>query len=84
MKHLNVRHTTIKILEVNIGSKISDISRTRIFTDISPRARETKEKISGLYQNIKASAWQKKPSSKCKGNQIHGRTYLSMIQLIVD
>ena len=41
---LNVRLKTIKILEENTGSKISDISRSNIFTDVFPWARETKEK----------------------------------------
>ena len=39
----------MKILEENIGSKISDISCSNIFTNISPRAREIKEKINKLY-----------------------------------
>ena len=40
IKDLNISHNTIKILEENIGSKISDISHSDIFADISPRARE--------------------------------------------
>ena len=36
---------SIKILEENIGSKISDISCSNIFAVISPGAREIKEKI---------------------------------------
>ena len=35
---------TIKILEENIGSKISDITCSNIFAIMSPRARETQEK----------------------------------------
>ena len=45
IKDLHVRHKTIKILEENIGIKISDIVRSNIFSDISPQARETKEKL---------------------------------------
>ena len=45
IKDLNVRPKAIKILEENIGSKISDIAHRNIFSDISPQARETKEKI---------------------------------------
>ena len=45
MKNLNVRPETIKILEENIGSKISDIIHSNFLSDISPQARETKEKI---------------------------------------
>ena len=45
IKDLNVRPKTIKILEENIGSKISDNVHINILSDISPQARETKEKI---------------------------------------
>ena len=41
-KNLNVRPQTIQILEENIGSKISDISCSNIFSDLLPQARETK------------------------------------------
>ena len=44
IKDFNISLKTIKILEENIGSKISDISHRNIFASISPRARETKEK----------------------------------------
>ena len=45
IKDLNVRLETTKILEENIGSKILDIAHSNILSDISPQARETKEKI---------------------------------------
>ena len=45
IKDLNISYDTIKILEENIGSKISDISQSNIFADISPRVKETKEKL---------------------------------------
>ena len=45
IKDLNVRPQTIKILEEYIGSKILDIASRNILSDISPQARETKEKI---------------------------------------
>ena len=45
IKDLNVNHDTIKVLEENIGRKISDISHSNIFTDMSPRARGIKERI---------------------------------------
>ena len=44
-KDLNVRPETIKILEENIGSKISDIAYGNILSDVSPQAREMKDKI---------------------------------------
>ena len=45
IKDLNISCDTIKVLAENIGSKISDIPRSNILTNISPRAREIKEKI---------------------------------------
>ena len=42
IKDLNVSHDTIKVLEENIGRKISNISHSNIFTD---RARDIKERI---------------------------------------
>ena len=44
-KDLNINHDTIKVLEENIGRKISDIPCRNIFTDMSPRARDIKERI---------------------------------------
>ena len=48
----NVRPETIKILEENIGSKISDIIHSNFLPDILPQARETKEKKMALHQTI--------------------------------
>ena len=45
IKDLNIIHDNIKVLEANIGRKISDIPHSIIFADISPRASEIKEKI---------------------------------------
>ena len=45
MTDLNISHDTIKVLEENIGRKISDIPCSDIFTDISPRTRYIKERI---------------------------------------
>ena len=49
LKDLNVRPVTIKILEENIGSKISDIDHSNILLDISPQAKETKWKTNKWY-----------------------------------
>ena len=43
-KDLSVRPKTIKILEEIIGRKIQDIAHSNFLSDISPWARETKEK----------------------------------------
>ena len=44
IRDINVSRNTIKVLE-NIGRKISDISCSSIFTDMSLRARDIKERI---------------------------------------
>ena len=45
IKDINVSCDTIKVLEENISRKISDIPCSNIFTDMSPRARDIKERI---------------------------------------
>ena len=48
-KDLNVRPETIKTLEENISSIISDIAHSNFLLDVSPQAGETKEKINKWY-----------------------------------
>ena len=57
IKHLNVRPETIKILEENIGSKISDIIHSNFLSDISLQARETKEKKINKWDYIKLKSF---------------------------
>ena len=45
IKDLNISCDTMKVLEENIGRKISDIPCSNIFTDMSPRARDIKKRI---------------------------------------
>ena len=45
IKDLNISCDTIKVLEENIGRKISDIPRSNILTDTFPKARDIKERI---------------------------------------
>ena len=45
IKDLNISHDAIKVLEENIDRKISDIPRSNIFSDMSPKARDIKERI---------------------------------------
>ena len=45
IKDLNISCNTIKVLEENIGRKISDILSSNILTDTSPKARNIKERI---------------------------------------
>ena len=61
IKDLNISRNTIKVLEENVGRKISDIPHSNILTDTSPKARDIKERINkwDLIKK-KASAWIKK------------------------
>ena len=45
IKDLNICCDNVKVLEENIGRKVLDISCSCIFTDMSPRARDIKERI---------------------------------------
>ena len=45
IKDLNISCDTIKVLEENIGRKISDIPHSNVFPDLSPMVGELKEKI---------------------------------------
>ena len=64
IKDLNVRPKTIKIVE-NVGSKISDIAHRNFLSDISPQARETKEKVNTWdFIKLKCFYTQRKSSTK--------------------
>ena len=45
IKDLNISCNTLKVLEENIGRKISDIPCSNIFINMSPRARDIKKRI---------------------------------------
>ena len=65
IKDLNISHDTIKVLEENIGRKISDIVRSNIFTNMSPRARDIKERINKWdFIKIKSFCTAKKIAAK--------------------
>ena len=53
IKVLNISHDTIKVLEENIGRKMSDIPHSNVFTDISPIARNIGERIIKWYVKSK-------------------------------
>ena len=67
IKNLNISHNIIKVLEENIGRKISDIPWTNIFTVMSPQARDIKERINKWDLNkIKSFCMAKGNSIKIK------------------
>ena len=51
IKDLNVRPENIKLLEENIGKRLSDINHSRILYDPTPRILEAKEKIKKMGSN---------------------------------
>ena len=64
---LNISHDSRKVLEEDIGRKISAIPHSNIFTDISLRARDTKERINKwLFIKIKSFFMAKENISKMK------------------
>ena len=70
IKDLNISCDTIKVLEEKIGRKISDISHSSIFTDMSPRARDIKERINKWdLIKIKSFCMAKENSIKIKREQ---------------
>ena len=80
IKDLNISRNTIKVLEENIGRKISDIPHSNILTDMSPKARDIKERINKWdLIKIKSSSWLKKTALKYKETRQYGKTYLPMI-----
>ena len=72
IKDLNISRDTIKVLEENIGRKISDIPHSNIFTDMSPKARDIKERIN-KWDLIKLNSFcmAKENSMKMKENQLY-------------
>ena len=77
---LNISRNTIKVQEENIGRKISDIPRSNILTDTSPKARDIKERINKWdLIKIKSFCMIKENSIKIQENQQYGKTYLLMI-----
>ena len=71
IKDLNISRNTIKVLEGNIGRKISDIPRSNILTNMSPKARDIKERINKWdLIKIKSFCMAKENSIKIKREPI--------------
>ena len=66
IKDLNMSHDTIKVLEKNIGSKISDIPCSNIFADVSPRVRDKGKLNKWDYIKLKSFCIAEKPIIEMK------------------
>ena len=83
IKDFNICHDTIKVLEENIGRKTSDIPCSNIFTDMSPRARDIKERINKWdLIKIKSFCMAKEDRIKIKRQPTVWETYLPKISQI--
>ena len=79
MKDLNVRWEAIKILEEKAGNNLFDLGHSNFLLNTSPKARETKAKMSYWdLIKIKSFCTAKETISKIKGNRQNGRRYLQM------
>ena len=66
IKDLNVGPKTIKIIEKNIGSKISDIAQSNILLDISPQQGKKEKKNKWDYIKLKSFCTAKEVINKIK------------------
>ena len=68
IKDLNISRDTTKVLQENLGRKISDIPHSNIFTDMSPKAGDIKVRIKkwDLFK-LKSFCMAKENSIKIKG-----------------
>ena len=80
IKDLNISHDTIKVLEENIGRKVSDVPCSNIFTNISPRARGIQERINKKdFTKLKSIHMAKENISKMRREPTVWEIYLPMI-----
>ena len=80
IKDLNISRNTIKALEENIGRKISDIPRSNILTDMSPKARDIRERINEWdLIKIKSFCMAKENSTKLQREPTVWKTYFLII-----
>ena len=80
VKDLNISHDIIKVLQENIGRKISEIPHSNIFTNTSSRARDIKERINKWdYFKLKIFCMAKEHISKIEREPAIRNTYLLII-----
>ena len=79
IKDLNISCVIMKVLEENIGRKISDIPHSNIFINMSPRASDIKERINKWDLITIKSFGKAKNSIKMKRKSTIWKTYLPMI-----
>ena len=71
IKDLNISCDNLKVLKENIGRKISAIPPSNIFTNMSPRARDIKERINKWgFIKIKSFCMAKENINKMKREPI--------------
>ena len=80
-KRLKLSRNTIKVLEENIGRKISGIPHCNILTEMSPKARDIKERINKWdLIKIKSYCMAKEKSIKIQRERTVWKTYLPMMR----
>ena len=80
IKDLNISCNTRKVLEENIGRKISDIPPSNILTDMSPKARDIKDRKNKWdLIKMKSFCMAKENSIKIKRELTVWQTNLPMI-----
>ena len=97
IKYLNVMPDTIKLLEENIGKRLSDINHSRILYDPPPRVMEIKAKINKwdliklksfctMKETIskvkrKPSEWEKIIANEATDKELISKIYKQLMQL---
>ena len=79
---MNIRPETIKLLEENIESKLTDINLGNDFFGFDNKSKDNKSKNKQVELHQTKELLQRKPSAKSKGHLWNGRKYLQIINLV--